>query len=55
MDPNLFKRNELLAQKVIKGLQSRNMSAEYARHGKKRSERPLNRFLKEARSPWGVP
>ena len=31
MDPNLFKRNELLAQKVIKGLQSRNMSAEYAR------------------------
>lgn len=30
MDPNLFKRNELLAQKVIKGLQSRNMSAEYA-------------------------
>ena len=31
MDPNLFKRNELLAQKVIKGLESRNMSAEYAR------------------------
>ena len=30
MNPNLFKRNELLAQKVIKGLQSRNMSAEYA-------------------------
>ena len=30
MDPNLFKRNELLAQKVIKGLESRNMSAEYA-------------------------
>ncbi len=30
MDPNLFKRNELLAQKVIKGLESRNMSADYA-------------------------
>ena len=30
MNPNLFKRNELLAQKVIRGLQSRNMSATYA-------------------------
>ena len=30
MDPNVFKRNELLAQKVIKGLESRNMSGYYA-------------------------
>ena len=30
MNPNLFKRNELLAQKVIHGLQSRNMSGYYA-------------------------
>ena len=30
MNPNLFKRNELLAQKVIKGLQSRNMTGSYA-------------------------
>jgi hypothetical protein len=30
MDPNKVKRNELLAQKVIKGLESRNMSAKYA-------------------------
>ena len=30
MDKNTFKRNELLAQKVIKGLQSRNMSGYYA-------------------------
>ena len=30
MDPNKVKRNELLAQKVIKGLESRNMSAQYA-------------------------
>ena len=30
MDPNITKRNELLAQKVIKGLQSRNMSGYYA-------------------------
>ena len=30
MNPNLFKRNELLAQKVIRGLQSRNMTGWYA-------------------------
>ena len=30
MDKNLFKRNELLAQKTIKGLLSRNMSGYYA-------------------------
>ena len=30
MDPNIFKRNELLAQKVIKGLSSRNMTGYYA-------------------------
>ena len=30
MDANMKKRNELLAQKVIKGLQSRNMSGYYA-------------------------
>ena len=30
MDPNITKRNELLAQKVIKGLNSRNMTGYYA-------------------------
>ena len=30
MNENIFKRNELLAQKVIKGLQSRNMTGYYA-------------------------
>ena len=30
MDPNIVKRNELLAQKVIKGLASRNMTGYYA-------------------------
>ena len=30
MNPNLFKRNELLAQKVIQGLKSRNMTGWYA-------------------------
>ncbi|MBO7709374.1 MAG: lactate utilization protein [Lachnospiraceae bacterium] len=30
MNENIVKRNELLAQKVIKGLQSRNMEASYA-------------------------
>ena len=31
MDPNIEKRNELLAQKIIKGLQSRNMTGYYAK------------------------
>lgn len=30
MDPNVFKRNELLAQKTIAGLKSRNMEGYYA-------------------------
>ena len=30
MDQNIFKRNELLAQKVIKGLKSRQMTGYYA-------------------------
>ncbi|MBQ8136147.1 MAG: lactate utilization protein [Clostridia bacterium] len=30
MNENIFKRNELLARKVIKGLESRNMSGYYA-------------------------
>ena len=30
MDQNVFHRNELLAQKVIKGLESRNMKGYYA-------------------------
>ncbi len=30
MDANMYKRNELLAQKVIKGLESRNMTGYYA-------------------------
>ena len=30
MDENIAKRNEMLAQKVIKGLKSRNMTGYYA-------------------------
>ena len=30
MNENIIKRNELLAQKVIKGLESRNMAGYYA-------------------------
>lgn len=30
MDPNVSKRNELLAQTVIRGLAKRNIKAEYA-------------------------
>ena len=29
MDPNVVKRNDLLAQKVIRGLESRNMTGYY--------------------------
>ena len=43
MDKNIFHRNELLAQKVIKGLESRNMSGYYAEdresHDGRRCER----------------
>ena len=31
MNPNITKRNELLAQKVIKGLESRNMTGYYVK------------------------
>ncbi len=33
MNPNIIKRNELLAEKVIKGLESRNMQGSYASSG----------------------
>ncbi len=41
MDANLYKRNELLAQRVIKGLESRNMSGYYAANAKEALEKAL--------------
>lgn len=42
MDPNIEKRNGLLAQKVIKGLESRNMSGYYAESPEKALELALS-------------
>ena len=42
MDQNIFKRNELLAQKVIKGLESRNMSGYYAASQKEALQQALS-------------
>ena len=47
MDQNIVKRNELLAQKVIKGLESRNMSGYYA------ANREEALALARSRSPEG--
>ena len=41
MNENLFKRNQLLAQKVIKGLESRNMSGYYAASREEALEKAL--------------
>ncbi len=42
MNENIFKRNELLAQKVIKGLESRNMSGYYAADKEEALEKALD-------------
>lgn len=41
MNENIFKRNELLAQKVVKGLQSRNMAGYYAASGEEACAKAL--------------
>ena len=42
MNPNIVKRNELLAQKIIKGLESRNMTGYYASSKEKALETALS-------------
>ena len=42
MDANEFKRNEMLAQQIIKGLQSRNMTGYYAESKEKAKEIALS-------------
>ena len=42
MNENIFKRNELLAQKVIKGLESRNMTGYYAADKEEALEKALD-------------
>ena len=41
MDENIKKRNELLAQKVMKGLESRNMKAYYAENAEEAVKKAL--------------
>ena len=41
MNENIYKRNELLAKKVIKGLKSRNMTGYYAADKKEALEKAL--------------
>ena len=43
MDGNIRKRNDLLAQKVIKGLESRNMTGYYAHSKEEALETALSR------------
>ena len=42
MNPNIIKRNELLAQKIIKGLESRNMAGYYAASGEEALKKALS-------------
>ncbi|MBQ7583094.1 MAG: lactate utilization protein [Lachnospiraceae bacterium] len=42
MNENIVKRNELLAQTVIKGLESRNMTGYYAKTGKEALDKALS-------------
>ena len=48
MNENITKRNELLAQKVIKGLESRNMTGYYAANKEEALKKALE-FYKENR------
>lgn len=52
MDENVKKRNECLAQTVIKGLQSRNMSGYYAPSKEAALKQALELTHREAVLPW---
>lgn len=52
MNENLKKRNEVLADTVIKGLKSRNMTGYYAKIRKKRLRLLLSLSLKTVRLQW---
>ncbi len=53
MNENIVKRNELLAQKVIKGLESRNMSGYYAADKKEAVRIALRLIPKDSTSAMG--
>ncbi len=52
-DANILKRNELLAQKVIKGLESRNMSGYYAKTKEEALSKALELIPEGSSIGWG--
>ena len=52
MDINMQKRNEVLAQNVIKGLESRNMSGYYAADREAAVKQALELSRRAAVLPW---
>ena len=54
MDQNLTKRNELLAQTVIKGLGRRNIKAEYAATREEALQERLRSSARARPSPWAA-
>ena len=52
MDINMQKRNEVLAQNVIKGLESRNMSGYYAADREAAVKQALELIRRAAVLPW---
>ena len=52
MDINMQKRNEVLAQNVIKGLESRNMSGYYAADREAAVKQALELIPEAAVLPW---
>lgn len=53
MDKNIVKRNDLLAKRVIKGLQSRNMSAYYAKDKEEALKQALELIPKQSSVTMG--
>ena len=51
MDKNLYIRNEKLAQKVIKGLESRNMTGYYAANKEEALQKALELIPEGTRTP----
>ncbi len=55
MNENIVKRNDLLAEKVIKGLESRNMTGYYAANKEEALKKALELILRAAALPWAEP
>ena len=52
MNENITKRNELLAAKVIKGLESRNMHGYYVESKEAALKKHWNSYLRKAQLLW---